>query len=171
MLLLDISDHHLYVKLASMRLLYPTNKISLNSIHKLIYMNSKNTFYWLALFIITSNRTVAQAILQDTLLSINYGSFINKPIDSLLAKLPPTTEYKIRPDNTMFNGAHLIVSYRRQGLYLITLMPGDRNFINKKNPANLPWHEAWPLHLLRKERLAAIEIMGPTGNLLVDLPN
>jgi hypothetical protein len=114
----------------------------------------------------------AQSGLNDSLVSINLSYYLNKPIDSLIKNLPPSHDSLIvGPDETMFNGARLIINYnnREQGQtlgYIITIWPNTRNFINRKNPQNLPFAEAWPLELLKKESIGQVEIIGPSGNII-----
>lgn len=114
----------------------------------------------------------AQSGLNDSLLLINLSYYINKPIDSLIANLPPSYDSLIvGPDETMFNGAKLVINYSnhtpRQALgFIITVWPNTHNYINRKNSQNLPFAEAWPITLLRKENVGQVEIIGPSGTII-----
>lgn len=70
----------------------------------------------------------------------------------------------------MFYGATLRVNYGTLGDgvtgYIVTIWPSTHNFINRKNSQNLPWEQAWPLNLLKKESISQIEIMGPSGAII-----
>jgi hypothetical protein len=137
-------------------------------------MKSKKTNKSLLLFILSIMvyTSEAQSGLNDSLVSINLSHYINKPIDSLIVNLPRSHDSLIvGPDETMFNGARLIINYssRVQGQtlgYIITIWPNTRNFITRKNPQNLPFAEAWPLELLKKENIGQVEIIGPSGNII-----
>lgn len=141
---------------------------------KAIYMKRKKSQEYLLLFLllIVAYNSKAQSGLNDSLTSINLSYYINKSIDSFIVNLPPSYDsLVVGPDETMFNGARLIINYRSrvQGQilgFIITIWPNTRNFINRKNPQNLPFAEAWSLELLKKERIGQVEIIGPSGNII-----
>ncbi len=121
--------------------------------------------------------TNAQSSLNDSLASINLPYYINKSIGSLIANLPPSYDsLKVGPDETMFYGARLIVNYSSrvpgQALgFIVTIWPNTHNYINRKNPQNLPFAEAWPIALLRKENIGQVEIIGCAGNIINSTDN
>lgn len=97
------------------------------------------------------------------------------PIDSLLSNIPQSYDsLKIAPDNTMFYGASLLIIYLNRTIlppkeYVITVWPSTHNYITRENPQNLPWAQAWPFALLKKENIGAIDIMDPDGKIMVDV--
>jgi hypothetical protein len=112
----------------------------------------------------------AQTSLDDSLRNINLMYFVNKPIDSLLAKLPQSyNSIKTGPGGkSMFEGASVKIIFN-QPFFLITIYSKTFNYINRFNPQNLSLiDQAWPLFLLRKELIAEVEIMGPTGAIIND---
>lgn len=117
-----------------------------------------------------SNKLIAQCTLHDSLATINLSAFLNKPIDSLLLKLPQSYDtLQVGPAATVSQGAHLIIGYGGNyphSDFIITICPNTRNYITVLNSQNLPFEQAWPLVLLRKERIGSIEIMGPNGDII-----
>ena len=112
----------------------------------------------------------AQASLSDSLTSIDLLYYVNKPIDSLLVKLPQSyTVIRTGPGaKSMLEGASIKIIFN-QPFYLVTIYPKTYNYINRLNPLNLPLiNQAWPLVLLRKELIASVEIIGPLGTIIND---
>ena len=116
-------------------------------------------FTLLFLIIFFLFKVKAQESLENKLLQLNLNALINKPIDSLLTKLPfpaDTTLY-IGAGSSIFFGASLSVSYLNNQ-YTVYIIPRDIQYITLSNPNRLPNYQAWPLHLLRKEKLGSVTI-------------
>lgn len=117
----------------------------------------------------------AQANLHDSLVNINLANYVGKPIDSILANLPASYDsLKIGPALTVTQGAKIVLIYNlvnSQHSFIVTISPCTNNFITKLNSQNLPFSQAWPLYLLKKETLGSVEIMAPDGSIINSIGN
>lgn len=114
----------------------------------------------------------AQTSLNDTLVGLDLMYYLDKPIDSILAKLPHSYDtLKILPALTVTQGAKIVLIYNpiiNQHSYIVSIYPNTRNFITVLNSQSLPFSQAWPLNLLKQEKIGYIEIMGPNGTIIND---
>ena len=102
----------------------------------------------------------AQSNIESKLLQLNLSALLDKPVDSLLSKVPSQdSTLKITSGGSMFVGAGLIISYLQEPTkYFIYITLGELHFLNPSNPNRLPAYQAWPFNLLRKEKITKITI-------------
>ena len=94
--------------------------------------------------------------LKDSLLNINLDYYLNKPIDSLLAVLPPSYDsIYTGAGSSFFVGATVIVSYED---FTVKIFPSTHSYFNPLNHPYQPANIAWPLHLVRKELMFSVVI-------------
>jgi hypothetical protein len=111
----------------------------------------------LAILFATSNIGKAQQPLECQLSNLNLASFINKPIDSLLAKIPAGyTQLIVRGGGNMFLAGGIAVAYPSE--YDIDIRAYDFQYVTQRNVNRVPSAQAWPIHLMRKEKIARIII-------------
>jgi hypothetical protein len=102
----------------------------------------------------------AQTSLLSQLQKFPLVSYLNKPIDSLLVHLPAgfDTAFFISGSGNINIGATLQVNYMPNFKFWIDISITDPQFITIKRNLNTPSEIAWPLHLLRKEKIGSITI-------------
>jgi hypothetical protein len=89
------------------------------------------------------------------------ANYLNKPIDSLLANLPAgyDTTFYIGSSSSVYIGATLQVNYMPNFKFWVYIKITDPQFITvHKNNLTTSDEVAWPLHLLRKEKIGSITI-------------
>jgi hypothetical protein len=110
----------------------------------------------------------AQQALCDKLQNLPIASYLNKPMDTILAHLPQgyDTAFDIGPTCNINKGAMLQVYYPNQ--FLVDIFITDAHFINIHQviSATNPPHVAWPLALLRKEKVGSVIIYDTALNII-----
>ena len=104
----------------------------------------------LSILVVLSIEAKSQT-LKDTLLSIQYESYLNKPIDSLLQILPQSYDgVYTRSGSSIFVGAIVSVAYCTDSIW-IDILPGTHNFFIPLNSTFKPANLAWPLQQVKHE--------------------
>lgn len=87
-------------------------------------------------------------------------NYLNKPIDTLLAHLPAgyDTAFYIGSAGSLIRGATLQVNYMPNYQFWIDISIIDAQYITVKRNLYIPADIAWPLSLLRKEKVGSITI-------------
>lgn len=99
----------------------------------------------------------AQTTLESKLTNLNLASFINKPIDSLLAKIPVGYSQMIVTSGcNVFLAGGIAIGYPSE--YDIDIRAYDFQHVTRRNISRVPSAQAWPIHLMRKEKIASIVI-------------
>lgn len=119
----------------------------------------KSIIIFLVLFFIKSNSVSAQ-ILDSSLRHFPIADYLHKPIDSLLAHLPPgyDTAFIIGSNGNINKGASLQINYPPNNAYWIHVFITDAQFITINKSITTRPEVAWPLNLLRKEKIGSITI-------------
>ncbi len=116
------------------------------------------------LLIISFPAVKAQLTLEEQLRNFPITDYLNKPIDTLIAHLPPgyDTAFYIGGTGNINRGASLEISYPPDNAYWVHVNITDAQYIAvNKNTFTRP-EIAWPLSLLRKEKVGSI-IIGRGG--------
>lgn len=117
------------------------------------------TIISLLFFVSGFNKANAQTL--DSLLRhFPLSDYLNKPIDTLIAHLPPgyDTAFIISDNGNVNRGASLQISYPPNYLYWIDVGITAAQFITIKKEFSTSPDIAWPLSLLRKEKIGCITI-------------
>jgi hypothetical protein len=105
-----------------------------------------------------------QSSIEMNLRNFPIANYLNKPIDTLLTHLPPgyDTAFIIGPASTINKGATLQIDYSNYPGYpfAMHIYIYDAQFITVNRDFRLMplAKDAWPLALLRKEKIACIKI-------------
>ena len=121
------------------------------------------------LFTLFFKSTKAQSTLETKLRNFPISSYLNKPIDTLLAHLPTgfDTAYEVGPTCNINKGATLQVNYSPNYRFWVIINITDAQYITvNKNTRNIPYKVAWPLALLRKEKVGSITIYTGDYNII-----
>lgn len=122
-------------------------------------MKKHTTKYVIALLLlfVVSFEVSAQTTLESQLTNLNLASFINKPIDSLLAKIPVGYSQMIVTSGcNVFLAGGIAIGYPSE--YDIDIRAYDFQHVTRRNISRVPSAQAWPIHLMRKEKIASIVI-------------
>ncbi|MBX2889022.1 MAG: hypothetical protein KF829_10290 [Ferruginibacter sp.] len=118
----------------------------------------KKIFFLTALFYSFSICTKAQSNLESLLTNINLNQYLDKPIDTLLAHIPYTDSISVHGSEPVTRGAMLVVVYDSIPYMWLDIKIYEPQFIN---PNSFNWYQpeiAWPLSLLRKEKIWQITV-------------
>jgi len=114
------------------------------------------------------NTIKAQSV-KDSILNINLVQYIDKPMDSLISRLPYSYDSMFtRSSSSMFVGAKIIICYSNPNLW-IYIYPGSHNYYTPINAAHNPPHIAWPLASVRKEKIWRIVVLDTSDFPLRDI--
>lgn len=103
------------------------------------------------------NTTKAQSSIQTQLTSLNLTSLLNKPIDSLIAIIPAGyTEITVTSGCNVFLAGGVIISYPNN--FSIDISAKDFQFVTRSNINRLQPALAWPVNLMRKEKIGSVKI-------------
>ena len=88
------------------------------------------------------------------------SSYLNKPIDTLIAHLPVgyDTAFIIGSSGNINRGASLQINYPPNNQFWVIVNITDVQFISINKNTNTAPDEAWPLNLLRKEKVGSVRI-------------
>lgn len=119
----------------------------------------KSILTFFVLFFIRSNSASAQT-LDSILRHFPISNYLNKPIDTLIAHLPPgyDTTFVIGSNGNINRGASLQINYPPNNAYWVHIFITDAQFITLNKPITTRPEVAWPLNLLRKEKIGSITI-------------
>ncbi len=106
------------------------------------------------------NQSDAQTTLENQLRNFPIESYLNKPIDSLIVNLPSgyDTSFVIGSNGNINRGASLQINYPPNNQFWIDIFITDAQFITIQKDLNVQPEVAWPLHLLRKEKIGSITL-------------
>jgi hypothetical protein len=112
-----------------------------------------------------------QSNLENQIQNFNYSYFLNKPIDSLLANLPLgyDTAFAIGGSQTVDRGASLEIYYPTINGFTLTITITAPEHIDPSKSQSVPANIAWPLNLLRKEKIGSILLMKSGYIKIVDI--
>jgi hypothetical protein len=110
--------------------------------------------------LIYSFKSEAQPSLLSQLQNFPLANYLNKPIDTLLANLPSgyDTAFFITSSGHIQRGASLQVNYMPNFNFWICIDITSPQFITEKRETAIPPEIAWPIQLLRKEKIRSITI-------------
>lgn len=111
------------------------------------------------LLFIKLNSASAQTL--DSLLRhFPIANYLQKPIDTLIAHLPPgyDTAFVIGSNGNINRGASLQINYSPNNAYWIQIFITNAQYITINKPITTRPEVAWPLNLLRKEKIGSITI-------------
>jgi hypothetical protein len=113
--------------------------------------------------------SIAQSSIQSQLSNLDLSLSYNKPIDSLIARIPAGySQLIVRGGSNMFLAGGLIVSYPDD--INIDITAHNFQFVTLKNINFLPSALAWPVNLMRKEKIKSI-IIYKNWNIINSLEN
>ena len=129
------------------------------------YFNiAKKVISLIVLSILTITASTAQkadSLKLDSLLrNFPIENYLKKPIDTLIAHLPPgfDTSFVIGSNGNINRGASLQINYPPNNAYWIDIFITDAKFITVNKEFKTTPEVAWPLKLLRKEKIGSITI-------------
>jgi hypothetical protein len=103
-----------------------------------------------------------QSSLYNQLANFPLANYLNKPIDSLIVHLPAgfDTAFQISSNGTLTKGASLQINYPPNYQFWIEIYITDAQHININYPFVAIYRPdlAWPLALLRKEKIGSVSI-------------
>ena len=109
-----------------------------------------------ALSFVFLNNSKAQTI-QSQLTSLDLPALINKPIDSLIAVIPTGyTEIIVTSGCNVFLAGGVVISYPNN--FCIDIAAKDFQFVTQHNVNHLQPSVAWPVALMRQEKIGSIRI-------------
>ncbi len=120
----------------------------------------KRTLFILALISVLSVIKVNGQTLETQLRNFPIATYLNQPIDTLIAHLPAgyDTAIKISSAGNLNSGASLQINYPNYQFW-VDIDITDPQFITvKQNFASGPPHVLWPFSLLRKEKVGRVRI-------------
>ncbi len=123
----------------------------------------KKTIFIVILLIITKcNISNAQTALETQLRNFPISNYLNKPIDTLIGHLPPgyDTTFIIGCGSSINRGASLQINYPNNPDHplAVHVYITDAQYITVNKNMDTPPEVAWPLALLRKEKVACVTI-------------
>ncbi|MBK8712850.1 MAG: hypothetical protein IPL97_13445 [Niastella sp.] len=112
------------------------------------------------LFALAFNESRAQSSLDSQLRNFPIADYLNKPIDTLIAHLPAgyDTSFDIGSSGNINRGASLQINYPPNNQFWIDIFITDAQYITINKSLNTRPEDAWPLALLRKEKVGSITI-------------
>lgn len=98
--------------------------------------------------------------LDSQLRNFPIARYLRKPIDSLIAHLPGgyDTSFVVSSSGNINRGASLQINYPPNNLFWVDIFITDAHYITINKQINIRPEIAWPLHLLRKEKVGRITI-------------
>lgn len=104
--------------------------------------------------------------LQDTLVvflsTLNLAQFENKPIDSLIAKLPVHyTNMRVLGGSRDDRAGKLLINYSNNVYIIIRVL--EFTHLDPTNPNKIPPDQRWSTTLMRKEKIYSIRIFNGTN--------
>jgi len=128
----------------------------------------KKIFWILLVFFISIEGIKAQTV-RDSILAVNFTYYLDKPIDSLINKLPTTYDsIYTRAGSSTFKGAKIVLKYSNSNTW-VYIYPGTHDYFTPLNSPYNPPHIAWPLHLVRKEKTWMVVVWGLEAEPLVEI--
>jgi len=114
----------------------------------------------IVLFALISNESIAQSSLETQLRNFPIADYLNKPIDTLIAHLPPgyDTAFIISGTGNINRGASLQINYPPNNQFWVDIHITDAQYITINKQFETPPATAWPLALLRKEKVGSVRI-------------
>ena len=111
------------------------------------------------LFALAFNESRAQSSLDSQLRNFPIADYLNKPIDTLIAHLPAgyDTSFDIGSSGNINRGATLQINYPNYEFWVYIHIT-DAQYITVQKELLTPAATAWPLALLRKEKVGSITI-------------
>lgn len=118
----------------------------------------KTVSFIIILFFATNAR--AQSALEVQLRGFPIVNFLNKPVDTLIAHLPAgfDTTYIVGDAGNTNRGASLQINYPPNYQFWVHVFITDPQFITVNKSATTTAAAAWPVSLLRKEKIGRITI-------------
>ena len=106
------------------------------------------------------NSGLAQSDLGTQLKNLSLTTYLNQPIDTLIAHLPTVynSSFSILPTEPITNGASLEIDYPGVDDYWVEIDITDPQYITVKRNLSVHAEVAWPFSLLRKEKVGRIQI-------------
>jgi hypothetical protein len=103
------------------------------------------------------NNTIAQTSIQSQLTNLNLAALLNKPIDSLIAVIPAGyTEIMVTSGCNAFLAGGIVITYPNN--FCIDISAKDFQFVTRHNVNHLQPAIAWPVNLMRKEKIGSVTI-------------
>ncbi len=126
--------------------------------------------YFIVVFVLISwSLNVKAQTFRDSILAIDFNYYLNKPIDSLVNKLPFTYDsVYTRAGGSTFVGAKIVLRYSNPDTW-IYIYPGSHDYFTPVNAAHNPPHIAWPLNLVKKEKAWRIIVWGLEAEPLIEI--
>ena len=120
----------------------------------------KVLFIFLILLNFASLKGKAQVTLETQLRNFPITKYLNKPIDTLIANLPPgyDTSFIIGGNGNINRGASLHISYPPNCFFWVDIYIATPRFINPFKNTQTSSKVAWPLALLKKESVSSVTI-------------
>ena len=120
--------------------------------------------------LISTTEDIKAQTYRDSILSINFNYYLDKPIDSLINMLPNSYDsIYTRAGSSTFVGATVILEYSGLNNTWVYIYPGTHDYFTPLNAAHNPPHIAWPLSLVRKEKAWKIIVWGLEAEPLIEI--
>ncbi len=120
----------------------------------------KIIFVFLILLSFTCLNVQAQTTLETQLRNFPIAKYLNKPIDTLIANLPTgyDTAFVISDNGNLYRGATLWINYPNNQFSVDVSITKAQYITVHRKSLKIPPKVAWPLYLLRKERIGSVTI-------------
>lgn len=127
-------------------------------------------YFTVVMVFISCSLNVKAQTLRDSILNIDFNYYLNKPIDSLINKLPASYDsIYTRAGGSTFVGATVIAEYGNSNNIWVYIYPGSHDYFAPVNAAHNPPHIAWPLNLVKKEKAWRIIVWGLEDERLIEI--
>lgn len=111
-----------------------------------------------ALFLTTYNTFAQQQTLEQQLVNLDLNLFLNKPVDTFFAYIPHTDSIFVSGTDPIYKGAAVVIEYHQTPFLWIYINIYDPQYITPYNHNFINTENAWPLSLVKKEKIERILI-------------
>ena len=117
-------------------------------------------FYFFMVCFLACFYTHAQATLETQLRNFPITKYLNKPIDTLIANLPAgyDTSFIVGSNGNINRAASLQINYNPDCKFWIDIFITTPQFVNPFKKTRTSPEIAWPIALLRKEKVGSVTI-------------
>ena len=114
----------------------------------------------ICVLIFTYSPAGAQDSLETQLRNFPVAQYLNRPIDTLIAHLPLgfDTVFVVGSNGNINRGASLQINYPPNNQFWIDVFITDAQYITINKQLTTSPELAWPINLLRKEKIGCIRI-------------
>jgi hypothetical protein len=120
----------------------------------------KKVIFISSVLLVFSFKSTNAQTLDSLLRDFPLANFLNKPIDTLISHLPPgyDSTFIIGSNGNTNRGASLQINYPPNNLYWVHIFITNAQFITINKQLSTRPEVAWPINLLRKEKIGLIRI-------------